>query len=123
MPEVMLQVIALSLENVISLVLAFPPRPAIAHNQDHIFCVQMGIGDEGVVIQPSAGVFPGDGDITPVDLQSILSATQRHLVDEAILVDFPKASGPLAGRKLLDQPIFGQKFDLFGVEWTRYGGQ
>lgn len=91
MSEVVFEMIALGLEDIMIFVLGLPPTSACTSDLGH------GFGGQVMVSYPSIGVedfaigFSHQRQFTPVDEQGGLSVAQWELIDIAIAVNFFRA--------------------------------
>lgn len=73
--EVVVNMVAMILEDIIVFILAFPTGTATSSNLWRVRLIQHEAGYPLVAIEDFAGSFMADLQITPVDWQSIIAAT------------------------------------------------
>ncbi len=96
MAEIMLQVIALGLEDVVVFVFDLPsPATRLGHIHDVVRRQAM-IGDTAVVIELLACFGVGNGKLKPIDGQGTVTTTQEHVVEVAHHGHFREAAIPVA---------------------------
>ena len=72
--EVVFQVVASILEDVIALIFGLPPRPARLSNVDDLLIIELIVGHPGIEIQLLPRICPGDGQFTSVNVRDIWSS-------------------------------------------------
>ena len=82
--EVMFEMVALGLEDVVVFVFNLPPSTAGLGHFGHVCHTETVIGDKGVVVE-LCGRFGIDyGHLDPIDRERVLTVLQQDLIDEAI---------------------------------------
>src|SRR5262249_52010010 len=84
MAEVMLEMVAFGLEDVVVFVFNLPPSTTSVGHLGHVRHTEMMIGDKGVVRELCARCGIDDGHLDPIDRERMLPALQQDLIDEAI---------------------------------------
>jgi hypothetical protein len=69
--EVVFQAVASILEDIVTLIFGLPARPTRLSNSDDIIIIDLIVGHPGIEIQLLAGIWPGDGQFTPVNLKGV----------------------------------------------------
>src|SRR5690606_12647839 len=96
MTEVVVNVITMILEDIVVFILAFPTGTTTGDNLRCDGVVEGQTGDPFIAIKHLSCCFMSDDQVTPINGQGILTATERHIVEIAIGPDFPMSPIPLA---------------------------
>src|SRR5215475_2831098 len=84
MAEVMLEMVAFGLEDVVVFVFNLPPSTTSLSHLGHVRHTETMIGDKGVVIELCARFGIDYGHLDLIDRERMLPALQQDLIDEAI---------------------------------------
>src|SRR5215510_153096 len=106
MPKVVLQMVAFGLEDVVLFVFALPASTARVRDVRDVVRVQAMIGDKAVVIELFARFGIDYRALEPIDRQSIVTMTQAHVIEVAIVPHFREAAIPMATFKC-GNPVVG----------------
>src|SRR5919108_1129545 len=84
MAEVMLEMVAFGLEDIVVFVFNLPPSTTGVGHLCHVLCAEPVIGDKGVVVELCTRCGIDYGHLDPIDRERMLTALQQDLIDEAI---------------------------------------